>query len=160
MDKNTQGISDNTPAEVRRSSLTADSTPEALSRLAGTPLLTVVATRLVALTNQTSVGAEKFRSLAARLRYLQNKQNLKKLVITSAVQGEGKSLISANLAITLARRQRTLLIDGDLRRSGLRDLFGTQNMRGLTDWWQRAVGIGTFLTRVEGLSLWHLSAGQ
>src|SRR5882724_7113882 len=106
------------------------------------------------------MGAEKFRTLAARLRYLQNKDELKRLVITSAVQGEGKSLISANLAITLARRQRTLLIDGDLRRSGLKELFGTQNMRGLTDWWQRSVGISNFLTRVEGLSLWHLSAGQ
>jgi capsular exopolysaccharide synthesis family protein len=160
MDKNTQGISGNPPAAVRRSSLTADTTPEALSRLAGTPLLTVVATRLVALTDQTSVGAEKFRTLAARLRYFQNKQDLKKLVITSAVQGEGKSLISANIAVTLARRQKTLLIDGDLRRSGLKDLFGTQNMRGLTDWWQKSVTIGNFLTRVEGLSLWHLSAGQ
>src|SRR5882724_7177650 len=160
MDKNTQGISGNTPAEVRRSLLTADTTPEALSCLAGTPLLTVVATRLVALTDQASVGAEKFRTLAARLRYLQNEKDLKRLVITSAVQGEGKSLISANLAITLARRQRTLLVDGDLRRSGLKDLFGTQNMRGLTDWWLRNVPIDSFLTRLEGISLWHLSAGQ
>src|SRR6266704_476192 len=129
MDKNIQGISGNLPAAVRRSSLAADATPEALSRLAGTPLLTVVATRLVALTDQSSMGAEKFRTLAARLRYLQNKDDLKRLVITSAVAGEGKSLISANLAITLGRRQRTVLIDN-------------------------------YLTRVEGISLWHLSAGQ
>lgn len=161
MDKNnTQGISGSPTAAVRQSSLTADATPEALRRLGGTPLLTVAAAHLVALTDQTSVGAEKFRTLGARLRYFQNKQDLKRLVITSAIQGEGKSLISANLAITLARRQRTLLIDGDLRRSGLKDLFGTQNMRGLTDWWQRTVGIANFLTRVEGLSLWHLPAGQ
>jgi capsular exopolysaccharide synthesis family protein len=160
MDKNIQGINGNLTAAVRRSSLAADATPEALSRLAGTPLLTVVATRLVALTDQSSLGAEKFRTLAARLRYLQNKNDLKRLVITSAVAGEGKSLISANLAITLGRRQRTLLIDGDLRRSGLKDLFGTQNMRGLTDWWQRTIPIGNYLTRVEGISLWHLSAGE
>jgi capsular exopolysaccharide synthesis family protein len=160
MDKNTQGISGNLPAAVRRSTLTAGTAPEALSQLAGTPLLTVVATRLVALTEQTSLGAEKFRTLASRLRYLQDKKDIKRLVITSTVEGEGKSLISANLAITLGRRQKTLLIDGDLRRSGLKDLFGTQNMRGLTDWWQRTKPIGNYLTRVEGISLWHLSAGQ
>jgi len=160
MDKNTQGINGNPSAAVRRPSLTADTTPEVLCRLAGTPLLTVAATRLVALTDQTSLGAEKFRTLAARLRYLQNEKDLKRLVITSAIQGEGKSLISANLAITLARRQRTLLVDGDLRRSGLNDLFGTQNMRGLTDWWRRNLPIDSFLTRLEGISLWHLSSGQ
>src|SRR5260221_5858704 len=114
MDKNTQAKNGNSSVAVRQSSVSADTAPEVLCRLAGTPLLTAAATRLVALTDQASVGAEKFRTLAARLRYLQNEKDLKRLVITSAIQGEGKSLISANLAITLARRPGTVLVDGDL----------------------------------------------
>src|SRR5215475_3755770 len=71
--------------------------------------------RLAAVTDPSGVGAEKFRALSVRLHYLQGQHNLRRIVITSAVKGEGKSVISANLAITCAHRQRTLLIDGDMR---------------------------------------------
>src|SRR5215472_10747146 len=70
------------------------------------PLVLPSTPRLPALADPESVGAEKFRLLATRLRYLQKQQPLKQLVVTSTMQGEGKSVISANLAITLARRQR------------------------------------------------------
>ncbi len=159
MDK-TQGMNGRPPVTARQFSPDAHAESEVVNWRAGTPLMTVSSPRLVTLTDQASVGAEKFRALAARLRYVGKKEHLKRLVITSAIQGEGKSLISANLAITMAQRQRTLLVDGDLRKSGLKTLFGTQDMRGLTDWWQGTAPIGNFLKRVEGLSLWHLSAGQ
>ena len=59
---------------------------------------------LVALTDAASVGAEKFRGLAVRLKNFQKRQQLRKLLITSSIKGEGKSVISANLAVTLARQ--------------------------------------------------------
>jgi capsular exopolysaccharide synthesis family protein len=160
MDNNAQRMNGGSTAAASQASLTPETSPEVLPRFTARTLRAVAGPRLVALADQASVGAEKFRTLAARLRYFQSKGDLKKLVITSAIQGEGKSLISANLAITLARRQRTLLIDGDLRRSGLKDLFGTHTARGLTDCWQTNATIDNCLTRVEGLSLWHLSGGQ
>jgi capsular exopolysaccharide synthesis family protein len=56
------------------------------------------------------------------------------LLVSSAQPGEGKTTVSANLAISLAQLgRRTLLIDADIRRPCLHRLFGVQNRAGLTD---------------------------
>ena len=74
--------------------------------------------RLVSLAAPDSQGAEMFRVLSTRLAHMQNKRRLQKLLITSSVGDEGKSVIAVNLALTLARRpnERILLIEADLRR--------------------------------------------
>jgi capsular exopolysaccharide synthesis family protein len=116
---------------------------------------------LVAFTDQASPGAEKFRVLALRLRNFQKRQHLKKLLVTSSIKGEGKSVISANLAVTLAQQgQRVLILDSDLHQSGLRDVLGSHQQPGLAEWWKDSEPILTFLRRVEGLSLWYLAAGR
>ena len=116
---------------------------------------------LVALTDAASVGAEKFRGLAVRLKNFQKRQQLRKLLITSSIKGEGKSVISANLAVTLARQaQRVLLVDCDLHQSGLRQVLGSQGELGLSDWAKQSDSVVAFLRRIEGVSLWYLSAGQ
>ena len=62
-------------------------------------------------------------------------------VITSATQGEGKTLTSANLAIMGANSgMRVLLIDADLRRPTLHKLFGAENSHGLTTLLQTSTG--------------------
>ena len=70
-------------------------------------------------------GAEMFRVLATRLAHMQNKRRLQKLLITSSAVDEGKSVVTANLALTLARRpnERILLVEADLRRPTVSDLF-------------------------------------
>src|SRR5262249_21269487 len=82
--------------------------------------------RLVCLTHRDGLGAEKFRFLGVRLRQMQPSRSLKRVLITSMIPEEGKSLVSSNLAITLARKrqQRVLLVDGDMRRPVLAGLFG------------------------------------
>lgn len=56
------------------------------------------------------------------------------LVVTSSEPGEGKTLTAANLATSFARlNQRVLLIDGDLRKPRLHQLFGQEQEPGLTD---------------------------
>lgn len=115
---------------------------------------------LVALTQQGSPAAEKFRSLAIRLQNFQKRQGLKKLLITSSVKSEGKSVISGNTAVALAQNQRTLLIDCDLHQSGLRDVLGVHGQPGLADWWKQREPIASFLRRMQGHLLWYLSAGH
>lgn len=125
------------------------------------PIEMVVRPRgLVMLTDQGSPGTEKFRSLAIRLKNFQKRQGLKKLLVTSSVKGEGKSVISANTAVALAQTQRTLLIDCDLHQSGLRDVLGIHGQPGLADWWKQREPITNFLRRMESHSLWYLSAGH
>jgi hypothetical protein len=85
--------------------------------------------RLVCVTDKESLAAEKFRFLAVRLRQMQQSRPLKRVLITSSVPQEGKSTVAANLACTLARRvrQRTLLLDGDLRRPSLEHIWVGQD---------------------------------
>jgi capsular exopolysaccharide synthesis family protein len=118
--------------------------------------------RLVSLTDQEGLGAEKFRFLGVRLRQLQQVRTLKTLLITSTLPEEGKSLVSANLATTLARRkqQKVLLLEGDLRRPVQAQLFGGAHPAGLSQWLQadqRSVGN---IYHLEGPGFWLMPAGQ
>src|ERR1039458_4632290 len=116
-----------------------DSTPAApLDELERCPILPVSISedsRLVSLGKEGSLGAEKFRFLAVRLRQLRQNRPLKKVLITSTIPQEGKSTVSANLACTLARRrqQKTLLLEGDLRRPSIVNQFGIGKLPGLSE---------------------------
>jgi protein-tyrosine kinase len=84
--------------------------------------------------------AEQFRRLAATLHHAQLLQKLKVIMITSANAAEGKSLTAANLALTLSEsyRREVLLIDADLRRPSLHEVFQVPNVAGLNDGLQRS----------------------
>jgi capsular exopolysaccharide synthesis family protein len=117
--------------------------------------------RLVSIEKEESLGAEKFRFLAVRLRHIRQTRPLKKILITSTIPQEGKSTVAANLACTLARRkpQKTLLLEGDLRRPTLATRFGLGRVAGLSEWFH---GEGTAMNiyRLESLGLWVLPAGN
>ncbi|HKM84438.1 MAG TPA: CpsD/CapB family tyrosine-protein kinase [Candidatus Acidoferrum sp.] len=78
---------------------------------------------------------ESYRALRTRLFHLRSAQGFRSLVVTSAVQGEGKTLTSLNLALCCAqlRDMRVLLIDGDIRSNGLTRLIGAQHDQGLSE---------------------------
>jgi protein-tyrosine kinase len=80
-------------------------------------------------------AAESYRALRTRLLRLLSAQGLRSIVVTSAVQGEGKTLTSLNLALCCAqlRDMRILLIDGDIRSYGLTRLIGSPNVSGLSE---------------------------
>ena len=118
-------------------------------------------TRLVALGKEASLGAEKFRFLAVRLRQLRQSRPLKKILITSSIPQEGKSTVAANLACTLARRkpQKTLLLEGDLRRPNIISQFGLGKLPGLCEWLSgESQSINIY--RLESLGVWILPAGS
>src|ERR1700722_453814 len=115
---------------------------------------------LVSVAKEGSLGAEKFRFLAVRLRQFRQNRPLKKVLITSTIPQEGKSTVAANLACTLARRrqQKTLLLDGDLRRPSMGKQFGVGKIPGLCEW----LGGQTEslnIYKLERLGLWILPAG-
>jgi capsular exopolysaccharide synthesis family protein len=68
---------------------------------------------------------EQYRRLAANLHHAQEEAGIKTLMVTSAVPDEGKTLTATNVALTLSEsyRRRVLLIDADLRRPSLDDVF-------------------------------------
>lgn len=118
--------------------------------------------RVVCVTDKDSLAAEKFRFLSVRLRQLQQTRPLKKVLITSTIPQEGKSMVAANVACALARRtqQKTLLIDGDLRRPTVAKLFGLGKIAGIADWLQGECGAAQSIYSLEETGLWLLPAGN
>jgi Mrp family chromosome partitioning ATPase len=81
-------------------------------------------THIAAINNPTGALAESVRQLATSLRFFGVDQPLKSLLITSADVGDGKSLVSTNLAVAFAQAGvRTVLVSGDLRRPRLESTF-------------------------------------
>jgi protein-tyrosine kinase len=78
---------------------------------------------------------EQYRRLAARLHLAQAEAGTRVVMITSAVPSEGKTLTATNLALTLSEsyKRRVLLIDADLRRPWVHELFRLPNLTGLND---------------------------
>jgi capsular exopolysaccharide synthesis family protein len=141
-----------------------DSNPSSpLEELEQCPVLPVSIdgeSRLVSLGKEGSLGAEKFRFLAVRLRQLRHSRPLKKVLITSTIPEEGKSTVAANLACTLARRkpQKTLLLEGDLRRPNIAAQFGLGRLPGLCEWLSgETPNINIY--RLGDLGVWLLPAG-
>lgn len=88
---------------------------------------------LITLTDPRSPAAEAYRTLRTNLTFAALDKPIETLVVTSAAPGEGKSTVLANLAVTMAQgERRTILVDADLRRPGLHEIFGVVNDRGLT----------------------------
>jgi capsular exopolysaccharide synthesis family protein len=118
--------------------------------------------RLVSLTDPSSLAAEKFRLLGVRLRQVQQRRTVKKLLITSTIPEEGKTVVCANLAVTLARRktQKILLLEGDLRRPALASRFGLAGLDGLSDWLSRDASSLPKIYHLEQAGLWLLPAGH
>jgi protein-tyrosine kinase len=91
--------------------------------------------RLVTNGGIPSVTVEQYRRLAATLHHAQSTTGIKVVMIASALAGEGKTLTAANLALTLSEsyERRVLLIDADLRRPMLHEVFHAPNSFGLNE---------------------------
>ena len=94
-----------------------------------------LAEKVVVDVKMTQVSREQYRKLAATLHQAQAISGLKVVMIASAVAGEGKTLTSSNLALTLSEsyKRRVLLIDADLRRPSLHSVFAVDGMTGLSE---------------------------
>ena len=78
--------------------------------------------------------AEAYRFLRTNLDFVNFNHDVKVVLVTSPLAGQGKSTIIANLAIALIRAgKRVAVVEGDLRRPSLHHSFKITNDRGLTD---------------------------
>jgi protein-tyrosine kinase len=78
---------------------------------------------------------EAYRALRTRLFRLSSTRDLRSIIVTSSVPGEGKTLTSFNLALCCSQLKdtRVLLIDGDIRTGGLTRALGSTSSPGLAD---------------------------
>jgi capsular exopolysaccharide synthesis family protein len=78
--------------------------------------------------------AEAFRVLRTNIDISQADQPLKTILVTSAGVGDGKTSVAANLALSIAQREKVvILVDVDLRRPSVHEFFELPNDRGLVD---------------------------
>jgi capsular exopolysaccharide synthesis family protein len=94
-----------------------------------------VSEKVVIDTNILPASREQYRRLAATLHHAQADNGLRVVMVASAVQGEGKTLTSTNLALTLSEsyQRQVLLVDADLRRPALHSIFAVDNSSGLSE---------------------------
>lgn len=117
--------------------------------------------RLVFFTESDSLAAEKFRFLGVRVRQIRQSRALKKVLVTSTIPEEGKSLVSANLAGVLARKkEKVLLIEGDMRRPTLAQQFGLGRLAGLAEWLQSGLQTPSNVYYLDGPNFWLMPAGD
>jgi Mrp family chromosome partitioning ATPase len=109
-----------------------------------------LASRLAMLHAPQSAHAEAFRALRVVLDTVSRRIGAKSIMVTSAVDGEGRSSTVANLAVAQARAGRNVvLVDFDLRYPSLDRLFGLEGRPGLTDVVLGHVALEDALAEVE-----------
>lgn len=114
------------PASVFRPSLRTPDRPRVIGRVNGREPL------LVALTDPGSLEADAYRTLRANIELTSDGAAARRVAITSAAGGDGKSTTAANLAVVAAQGgRRVCVVDADLRRPSLHDVFGLSNVDGL-----------------------------
>jgi protein-tyrosine kinase len=96
----------------------------------------VLDNKLVTFFAPTSMASEQFRRLRSYIIKPGTENSPKTILITSAMAGEGKSLIAINLAIAIATELHSyaLIVDCDLRNPSLSRWFGFQEVKGLSDY--------------------------
>lgn len=89
--------------------------------------------KLITMSDPRSAAAEAYRTLRTNLIFSSIERPVHTLLVTSAAQSEDKSLVLANLAVTLAQTgSTTIIVDADLRRPVQHTIWGLPNNHGLT----------------------------
>lgn len=89
---------------------------------------------LVTFTHPDSMISDQFRMIRTNINFLTEEKKKRNILITSTENGEGKSTITANLAVSMAQqKEKVLLIDANLRDSNIHKIFKIENNMGLTN---------------------------
>jgi capsular exopolysaccharide synthesis family protein len=112
-------------------------------------------------TRNYSMGAERFRLLAHRLQRARAVKDIRTVLVTSGVPGEGKSTVALNLATILAcNGARTLLIDADLRAPALHSMLDVRSSPGLGAVLSGEIELAHALRRIDPIGLYFLGADK
>lgn len=111
------------------------------------------------------IFAENVRSIRTMLDFTLSDNHNAAFLVSSSMQGEGKSNLAANLAVALAQNgKRVLLIDGDLRRNRLHKVFKISSEKGLSYLWDKDPAKADYATNIQPVpdvkNLFIMTAGQ
>lgn len=110
------------------------------------------------LQQEHSLIAESIRNLRTMIDFAIVGQKSKSFMVTSTVQGEGKSYVCSNIAVAIAQAgEKVLLVDGDLRRSNLHKNFRVSNSKGLSDFLAGGKNVDELKTAIQSTDVENLS---
>ncbi|GBE40185.1 tyrosine-protein kinase YwqD [bacterium BMS3Bbin09] len=117
---------------------------------------------LVTITQPYSPVAEEYRKLKSMILRKTKKDFLNTIMITSAIEGEGKSVTSINLAVTLAQAidHSILLIDADIRKPMIHEYLGIEYKYGLSDYLTSDIDISEVMIKTGIGKLVLIPAGS
>ena len=110
--------------------------------------------------------SEVFRTLRTNIQFMNTSGKLKTLLVTSTLSGEGKSWISANLAVTFAQAgKKVILVDADMRKGRQYTIFGVSPRPGLSNYLSEVgsgnnVDLADYIQETEVENLYLISAGN
>jgi capsular exopolysaccharide synthesis family protein len=109
-----------------------------------------------------SLAAEQYRQLRTRLAHAEGANNLRTVLVTSPQKGEGKSVTSANLALTMAQelQRRVIIVEADLRKPSMQHMFGLPPGPGLTDYLSGAAELNEVMRFIPDHNLTVIHAGS
>jgi len=115
---------------------------------------------LISLTNPKSSIAEQFRTVRTSIEFSSVDKDLRSVVITSPSPEEGKSTVTANLAVVFAQQgKRVLLVDSDLRKPTVHYTFHIENHVGLTNVLTKQITLEKAVKTTRQENLWILTSG-
>ena len=123
---------------------------------------------LIAYKDPKSPVSELFRTLRTNIQFMNTNKKLKTLLVTSTLPGEGKSWVASNLAVAFAQADnRVILIDADMRKGRLYNIFGVLPRPGLSNYLsgineksQEQSNLINFLRETEIPNLYVMPAGN
>jgi polysaccharide biosynthesis transport protein len=106
--------------------------------------------------------AEDIRTVRTNIEFASIDTKIKTILITSSIPGEGKSFISTNLAIAIAQNnKKVLIIDADLRKGRLHNIFNIKNNEGLSNMIskQEPNNVSEYIKKTSIKNLFFISRG-
>ena len=112
--------------------------------------------------------AEVFRTLRTNIQFMNSKKKMRTLLVTSTMPGEGKSWVSANLAVTFAQAgKKVVIIDADMRKGRQYTIFGVSPRPGLSNYLSGMLdgeeiddNLSNYIQETEVENLYVISAGN
>lgn len=90
--------------------------------------------KIISIRKPKSPISESYRGIRTSIEFSNLDKEMKVINVTSSMQGEGKSTVIANLAVSFANlEKKVLLLEGDLRNPSVHRMFNISNINGLTD---------------------------
>ena len=105
--------------------------------------------------------AESYRDLRTNLQFYHIDEPIKKMVITSAIPGEGKTSVTANLALSMTELgKRVVILDADLRKHKINALFDLERVPGFTDYFMELASYSDIIKPTATANLFVVPAGR